>query len=191
MISIPSALTVPFMSGSTRSLMLETKLKVNSAIPFSSVARGLLGLQAESLLGKKFFGFHLARRQSLLVRITGDGIEHRLIGFDAVGEWIVADHFARHRYVFRSEEKRAGNLLQQFLAGGGFGFDEPGVKVERYPGIFFVDVAADNVGVVDRQKAVFLMKSRSFGHAIRKQRADLAPIAAAGDPAGAIQRVCP
>src|SRR5260370_8159544 len=97
MISIPSALTIPFMSGSTRSLKLETKLKVNSAIPLSSVARGLLGLQAESLLGKKFLGFHLARRQSLLVRITGDGIEHRLVGRDPLGDWSIPHHFPSHQ----------------------------------------------------------------------------------------------
>jgi hypothetical protein len=41
---------------------LETKLKVKSAILVSCMSRGLIGLQAESLLGKKFLGFHLARR---------------------------------------------------------------------------------------------------------------------------------
>src|ERR1044072_1343089 len=146
--------------------------------------------KVQCALGEKLLWLHLSRRQSLLVREAGDRVQHRLIGFDAVGKRGIADHAAGHSEILRAEEKRTGNALQQFLARERFGFDKAAVKVERGPGIFSIDIAADDVGMIDGEKAVLFVEARAFGHAVRKERADLAPIVFADDAARAIQRVC-
>src|ERR1044071_8080936 len=145
--------------------------------------------KVQCALGEKLLWLHLSRRQSLLVREAGDRVQHRLIGFDAVGKRVVADHAAGHREILRAEEKRAGNTLQQFLVRERLGFDKAAVKIERNPGIFAVDIAADDVSMIDGKKAVLLVKARALGHSIRKQRADLTPVIFADYAARAIQSV--
>src|SRR5918999_2871151 len=56
------------------------------------------------------------------------------------------------------------------------GLDEAGVKVESHPRIPFINVAANCVSMVHRQKAPFLKEPRALGHAVSKQRFDFAPI---------------
>ncbi len=52
-----------------------------------------------------------------------------------------------------------------------------------------MNIAAYDVGVVHREKAMLLIKTRSFRQAVGKERCDLAPIVFAGDAAGAVERV--
>ncbi|MEK6563014.1 MAG: hypothetical protein AABZ59_07520, partial [Candidatus Binatota bacterium] len=61
------------------------------------------------------------------------------------------------------------------------------VQVKGDPGILPMNVAADDVGVVWGNKAIFLEKARSFGDAVGKQGLDLAPVSAPGNAAGALQ----
>src|SRR5207248_3581654 len=136
-------------------------------------------LQFESAFGKQLLDFHLSRRQSLLVGIFGDRVEHRCIGFDAVRKWIVAQHFLRHRQVFSAKKESRGNFVQELASEVFPPFYESVVQVEGGPRMLPIDVAADDIGMVDREKSVFLEKTRSLGHAVGKERLDDVPISAA------------
>ena len=54
------------------------------------------------------------------------------------------------------------------------------VQIERQPGIFSVDIAADGVSMIRRHIAMLLDEPCRFGHAVGKQRLNLAPVAALG-----------
>src|SRR5829696_2418151 len=122
---MPSAATVPFISGSTRSLKAEMKLRVNGAIILLAaplhlsrtdrLAAARCRSQVEGAFGKQLFDLHAPRRESLLVGEADDRIEHGAIGFDAEGKRVVADPVARHRGILGSKEQRGRNLLEHFL----------------------------------------------------------------------------
>src|SRR5438093_13531382 len=130
-------------------------------------------LQFESAFGKQLFDFHLSRCQSLLVGIFGDRVEHRCIGFDAVRKWIVAEHFLRHRQVFSAKKESRGNFVQELASEVFPPFYESVVQVEGGPRMLPIDVAADDIGMVNREKSVLLKKSRSLSHEVVHEQRDL------------------
>src|SRR6478672_6853190 len=60
----------------------------------------------------------------------------------------------------------------------GLRFYKSAIKVERGPRVFLVDIAADRVSVVYRQKSPLLKESFPFRHAIAEKRFDSAPVSA-------------
>src|SRR5262249_62333633 len=66
----------------------------------------------------------------------------------------------------------------------GLCFDKGAVQVECNPWVGPVDVAADDVGMVDRYEAVLIEKAFAFSPQVGEQRFDLAPIAFAAANAG-------
>src|SRR4030095_15236556 len=58
-----------------------------------------------------------------------------------------------------------------------FGFDKGGVKVECDPGIFFVNIAANRISVIDGQKTPLLEKTLSLSHTVGEEQLHFAPIA--------------
>ena len=49
----------------------------------------------------------------------------------------------------RPKKSAVGMDSEHFLAGQRLGFDKAGVETDGKPGIFFINVTADNVGMVD------------------------------------------
>src|SRR3954471_18986401 len=103
---------MPRINGSTRSLTAGMKTSLSFAILRSSPAQIVFRLCVEGARGEKFFDFHLARRQALLVGIARNRVEHGAIGFDAEGKRIVADQFASRGEIFLTEDQRRGNLFR-------------------------------------------------------------------------------
>ena len=56
------------------------------------------------------------------------------------------------------------------------GFYKAGIEIKRHPGILLINVAANGVGMVDRQKTPFLEEARAFGQPIGKEQLHLAPV---------------
>src|SRR3989338_259429 len=141
-------------------------------------------------IGENLFDLHLLGRQPLLVRIFDKEFEHRPVGFETVREGVVAENVPGHGQILQAEEERRRDTLNQFLLRQRLGLDEGGVQVKGDPGILPMNVAADDVGVVWREEAIFLEESYSFGDAVGKQGLDLAPVSAApGNAARAIDDV--
>src|SRR3989338_6195546 len=149
--------------------------------PHSLNALDLAMLRA---IGEKLFDLHLLGRQPLLVRVLDNEFEHRRVGFETVREGVVAEDVPGHGEILPAEEKRRRNTLNQFLLRQRLGLDEGGVQVKGDPGIFPMNVAADDVGVVWGEEAIFLEESHAFGNAVGEQELDLAPVSAgSGDAA--------
>src|SRR6266576_2120335 len=139
--------------------------------------RFLFLLQIQSALSEQLFDCRLLRDQSLLMGERDNRLEHFPVGFDAVRIWIVAEHILCHRQIFFAEEERRWNAVDEFGVEVRLGLYERGVEIERGPRVFLINVTANRVGVVDRQKSPLLKETFSFGKAVGKEQFDLAPLA--------------
>src|ERR1051325_11734828 len=123
------------------------------------------------------------------MRIARDRIEHRLVCLDAERKRIGAEQSTRHGKVLGTEEQSAGNGLRQFFSRERFRLDEAAIKIERDPRIFSINIAADNVSVIDRQETMLFEEPLTLDYAIGKQRPDFAPVIFPDDAARAIERI--
>src|SRR5215204_6186233 len=96
--------------------------------------------------GEKLLRHHHAGRQTLLVDIVADRLPGRPVGLDSIGPEILTEHPPGLFYVVDEERKcepqRVG--VVETVHGDGFGFGERLVNALRNPGMFAVDVLADD-----------------------------------------------
>src|SRR6266508_3819802 len=131
--------------------------------------RSIFSSQLQRAVSKQLFDRWFFRDQSLLVGEVDQRLEHLSVGLDAVSIGVIAEHLLGPRQIFFAKEKRRRNAVDQLRIEVLFGFYKAGIQIERDPGILFINVAANGVGVVDREKAPFLKEARALRHAIGKQ----------------------
>ena len=104
-------------------------------------------------------------------------LQHLPVAFDTVRIRVLAEGLLSHGEILAAEEQRGRYAVDKLGIEVLLGFDKAGIKIERHPGIFFIDVAANRVGVIHRKKAILFIEARAFRPAVGKKQLDLAPVA--------------
>src|SRR5436190_18989083 len=77
------------------------------------------------------------------------------------------------------KKESCGNFVQELASEVFPRFYESVVQVKGDPRMLPIDVTADDIGMVNKEKSVFLKKTRSLGHAVGKERLNVVPISTA------------